>query len=124
MNEQIAEVLRQLSLDAASTAVSEEARQAAKATGGLPVLTDMGGVLVLTPAGEVFHYEPERGIAKQADERWRTLALVKAALKHPELRALMPERPPTAMMCNACHGTGVILGTMDCGTCMGTGWLT
>jgi hypothetical protein len=103
--------------------VAEEVRRVAILTGGLPVWSDMGGVLILKPDGSVLEYDKEEGTVRPASERSHTLALVEAALKHPELRALGPERPPEAHTCPQCSGSGVVMGNVVCGVCMRTGWL-
>jgi len=83
----------------------------------------MGGVLVLAPDGSVLHYDPDGGrVSSVAEERWRVLALVKAARKFPELQPLRPRRPDAAVTCAQCGGEGVILGGVDCGECSGSGW--
>ena len=124
MEREIVETLERLSQEAAISAESDSARRAAKATGGLPLQCDMGGVLVLTPLGTVLHYDPETGaVASVDDDRWKTAALVKAARRYPELIALFPVKPSNAVVCLQCRGTGMILGTLDCGKCMGAGWL-
>jgi hypothetical protein len=124
MEPQLAEALERLSREAATSAEPGVARDAARATGGLPVQCDMGGVLLLTPTGAVLHYDPEGGtIAPVSDDRWRTAAFVKAARKHPELTRLFPTKPSGAAICAQCSGSGRMFGTLDCGNCMGTGWL-
>jgi hypothetical protein len=124
MDQNVAEALVRLCRDAANIAGPDIAVEAAKNTGGLPVQCDMGGVLLLTPLGEVLHYDPERKTAASVtDSKWRTAALVKAARKYPELAALHPARPNDAVVCTQCGGVGRMFGVADCGVCMGTGWL-
>jgi hypothetical protein len=119
----LAEVISRLSKEAAVGASLSETRDAAARTGGVPVHTDLGGVLVVAPDGSVLHYNPESCTVNVVLERgWRVLALVKAAAKFPELRGLRPARPSTAVTCTLCGGHGVILGGADCGLCFGSGW--
>ncbi len=120
----VAAALARLSVAARTNATVDVAREAAVATGGLPVHCDMGGVLVVTASGEVNYYDPERRITSPVtDSRWRTLALVKAARNHPELVSLRPVMPVEAIACARCSGTGRLFAIADCGECMGTGWL-
>ena len=120
----LAEAVERLARDAVNSGLPDVAREAATATGGLPVHWDMGGVLVLTALGEALHYDPEmRSTTTVTDRRWRTAALVKASRNHHELRALSPARPINAKTCSQCNGTGRMFDVADCGVCMGTGWL-
>jgi hypothetical protein len=99
-------------------------RDAAVVTNGLPVYSDMGGVLVLTTSGSVLHYDPEtRDVSSVKDSRWRTVAFIKAATRYRELQSLMPVRPAASNTCPACGVDGMIFERVDCGTCMGTGWV-
>lgn len=59
MHRRVIDALERLNREAAIEAEPTVAREAARATGGLPVQCDLGGVLVLTPQGEVLHYDPE-----------------------------------------------------------------
>ena len=120
----VAAALARLTAEARTDATVDVAREAAVATGGLPVHCDMGGVLVVTAGGDVNYYDPEhKTTSRVADSRWRTLALVKAARNHPELASLRPAMPVDAMACTSCSGTGRVFEVADCGQCMGTGWL-
>ena len=120
---ELAGAIGRLSQEAAAGGSPSEAREAAARTGGVPVHTDLGGVLVLAPDGSVLHYDPDSGqVNPVADDRWRVLALVKAARKFPELQPLRPRRPATAVACPQCGGDGVVLGGVDCGVCSGIGW--
>jgi hypothetical protein len=98
-------------------------REAALFTQALPVYADIGGVLVISETGEVLLYDPDTKNETPADEKWRLVALIRAARRHPQLSALEPERPHDAVECPACHGNGGILGALDCGTCLTTGWI-
>lgn len=118
----IEETIVRLSRDA-MTSGTQIVREAARATGGLPVRADMGGVLVLMPTVDVFQYDLEAKTSSRVDDPgWRRVALVKAARSHPELVSLFPERPGTATTCSHCHGSGRLFDAVDCGRCMGTGW--
>ncbi|MEA2750818.1 MAG: hypothetical protein QOI41_4961 [Myxococcales bacterium] len=124
MDRTLVDALERLCREAGFGEEPTVAREAARATGGLPVLSDMGGVLVVTVQGGVLHYDPERGEAVSvADERWRKAALVNAARKHGELRSLFPGKPKGAILCAQCAGTGKLVRDLHCAECMGTGWL-
>jgi hypothetical protein len=121
--ESVAEVVVRLSRDA-KTVGADLMRAAARETGGLPVWRDMGGILVLMPTIEVVQYDPDtRTSLPVNDPTWRRVALVKAALSHPELESLLPEKPAAAVTCHQCGGSGRLFDSVDCGQCMGVGWL-
>ena len=60
-----------------------------------------------------------------ADETWVNLALVQGAARYPQLKSLIPSRPTAAKTCDACLGTGAMIGqppdVICC--CGGIGWL-
>lgn len=123
LSSQVGESIRALSRDTAQHA-HDGVRAAARLTGGVPVYWDFGGVLAVTPDGGVAFYDPETGeVSAEREEGWRTLALVKAAQKYPELQALLPERPGAAVTCSHCGGSGTVLGHIPCGACFGAGWI-
>lgn len=118
-----AEIVRHLAEVAALRAEPAEEQRAARNTGGVPVYSDMGGVLVITADIRVLHFDPEQDVAHPVeDERWRTIALASAAKKFPELASLLPPTPSGAPTCHQCAGRGVLLGTIRCGQCLGLGW--
>jgi hypothetical protein len=99
-------------------------KDAARATGGLPVYCDVDGCLVLLETEEVVRYEPDTGrVTAVTEERWRRAALVAAARRFPSLADLRPIRPTCAITCESCRGEGEILAGVPCGVCMGTGWI-
>lgn len=114
--------IRRLAEEAAQQSEGSATKEAAHATGSLPVHTDMGGALAVTPDGEVVHYDFETGATKAPEENWRIYALAKAARRFPELLDLAPPRPQGAVTCSSCSGLGVVLEGLDCGTCLGLGW--
>jgi hypothetical protein len=116
--------IRALSRHLAAHAESPVAREAAEKTGGVPVYSDVGGTLVVTATGEVLEFDSDTGVAETvADPRWRLAALARGARSFGELAAFAPVRPTTASTCPACGGRGIVLESLDCGTCMGLGWL-
>jgi hypothetical protein len=113
-----------LNTEAAREESVSELRDAALRTGGVPVYADLGGVLAITAEGEVLRFDPEADeVSVVNDERWRALALARAAHKFSELSQLKPLRPSSSTTCQQCGGQGVILGGVECGTCFGLGWL-
>jgi hypothetical protein len=110
-------------------ACTEYEREVARETNALPVYMGMGGALGLTPDGTVLLYDSESGqVRPEIDEMWIMLAAVSATEKHPELREILPVRPPTATTCLDCSGTGRQALTPNftpiCGKCFGLGWVS
>jgi hypothetical protein len=91
----------------------------------LPVYSDLGGTLFITPSLEVLALDHDGGVVPtpEPSENWRLVALVSAAEKYLELQCLIPPRPPNALPCSPCGGTGRVaqLNTR-CGKCCGLGW--
>lgn len=113
-------VIRLVSLVSRKGADDPDA-ELARRTGALPVYRDMGGALTLTRDGSLVAYPDENGQAEPLlDPGWRTLALVAAAERFPELASLRPRggsRP-----CPVCQGTGRVLGALGwCSKCHGVG---
>lgn len=105
--------------------------EAVRASGALPVYSDLGGTLFLRPDGEILALEHDSDDAPQieADPGWRMTALVVGAETYPELRPLLPVRAARLPDCAACAGRGrVRIGEIDtgilCGNCFGLGWPT
>src|SRR5262245_52101742 len=92
----------------------------------LPVYSDMGGTLFITPRLEVLALDHDGGAVptRELSEKWRLVAVVSAADKYPELQSLIPSRPPDALQCSHCGGTGRVARlNARCGECCGLGWL-
>ena len=123
INVELREAIRRLAAKAAQTAESSAIRQVAEATGALPVHVDMGGALVITAEGDVVQYDLETGATVRPNEDWKVLALAKASRRFPELKELAPKKPPNAIQCPSCAGTGTMPGNTDCATCWATGWI-
>jgi hypothetical protein len=104
---------------------------AVRVSGALPVYSDMGGTLLLRPDGEILFLDNESEDDEpqiETDFGWRTTAVVVGVEKYPELRPLLPIRPPGTEDCEACAGHGrVRVAETDhrflCGRCHGLGWL-
>jgi hypothetical protein len=109
-------------------AASDDELKVARASNALPVYIDFGGALAFTAEGSVLLYDWGLGqISPENDERWIIVAAVAGAEKYPELRAVLPDKPPTAMTCPLCSGRGKrsltpIFGAR-CEKCFGLGWL-
>jgi hypothetical protein len=105
--------------------IFDEERSVAHRTNALPVYSDLSGTLTISPEGTVLYYNSESGeIEPITDDTWTIVAAVSAAEKYPDLRALLPEKPPTAKTCSLCSGTGRQLKMKAlCGKCFGLGWV-
>lgn len=121
---EIGDTIRRLATKAAQESESSAIREAAQATGALPVHADLGGALAVTADGDVIQYDFETGATTTPEENWRVLALAKAARRFPELRDLAPRKPAYAIECPSCAGSGTMPGNTDCATCWGNGWTT
>jgi len=58
-----------------------------------------------------------------ATEHERTASLVIAGRRIPELVALLPARPPGAVDCSRCRGSGEIVNGVACMDCGALGWV-
>src|SRR5262245_59413871 len=101
----------------------------ARQVNGLPVHSDIGATLFVTPEGEVLTlgHDGETVPHVESDPGWRLSARLAAAGKFPELKALVPDRPPSALDCPECAGTGHIKiegikTDFWCSECRGLGW--
>jgi hypothetical protein len=98
----------------------------------LPVHIDRGGCLGLRTNGDVAGFGWEDVPPKlriETDPRWRSLAYYKAWRRYPALASFAPTRPPHAIECPHCEGTGQPIGfatdpedRWSC-YCSGVGWL-
>jgi hypothetical protein len=57
------------------------------------------------------------------DRLWVLSALVAGIVRHPELRALLPVRPPDAIDCHCREHPLLASDKVLCGECGGIGWL-
>src|SRR5689334_15652612 len=74
-----------------------------------PVYSDMGGTLLPRPDGEILFLDSDSGDDEpqiETDFGWRITAVVVGAEDYPELRPLLPIRPPGTEDCVACAGLG------------------
>ena len=106
---------------------TEWVRVAAKKHGFLPTFLGLLSVFGVRLDGVPVVWDNEESgdvlVASGTDAR---LALAQAAIGFPNLAGLMPARPPTAIDCPDCGGTGSLgprfPDAIIC-SCCGTGWL-
>jgi hypothetical protein len=93
----------------------------------LPLYRGWWSTLGIRPDGSFVRWDDEDDpevIKPLAEPFLQRLALCQGAKKHPELRALLPARPPEAITCEHCNGLGDMPGlpTFVC-PCGGCGWI-
>jgi hypothetical protein len=83
-------------------------QQLVEALNVLPLSCDWAGCHALRPDGEiiVFLTDDPQNWRVEEDARLRNMALYQGSLKYPELKELVPTRPPNARVCPSCNGTG------------------
>ena len=111
----------------------EDCRKAAESAHALPLYLDFTGCLALRPNGEVVWIDDDEPhqVRPVEDEQERNLGLFQGSRRDPDLRFLVPPRPPDAIECAVCKGTGRPAFPKDhqhladkiiC-SCGGLGWL-
>ena len=111
----------------------EDCRKAAESAQALPLSLDWSACLAIRPDGEVIwiDYDEPHQVRAVEDERERNIGLFQGSRRYPELRFLVPLRPPDATDCPSCRGTGKLTfpagyehfdETIVC-YCGGSGWL-
>ncbi len=110
----------------------EWARRACVEAHALPLYLDWTGCLAIRPDGEVIYIDDESYEVREVeDERVRNLALFQGSRRDPDLRCLVPPRPPDAADCPDCHGMGKLpfrgdhahLAEVVICSCGGLGWV-
>ena len=104
--------------------------------GAFPVLSDLWALVLLRPDGALYVIDDEAASPQATEladgpERWWTLSAVARRESLPELRDLLPPRPPTSLTCSMCGGTGEITlapGRAEslitgCNVCHTLGWV-
>jgi len=104
-----------------------DCHDAARRHEALPLYADLGGILFLRPDGEVLVGQgvPGEVLEVETNRAWHITVRVIAAEQYPDLRPLLPARPPGAVLCEVCGGSGkaVVASTdVTCGQCFGLGW--
>jgi hypothetical protein len=102
-------------------------KPAVRAHGFLPLYLGWVAALGLRPDGSFIRWEHEddpTNVKPLSDAYWQRMAVCQGAKKYPELRALLPERPSTALTCDSCGGSGQMSAAphVVC-SCGGVGWL-
>jgi hypothetical protein len=101
--------------------------------GLLPLGDDLANAYFVDGSGSLFWedaLEPEAGITRMEDERERTATLRGYGRDNPILLSLLPPRPPGAVTCSQCGGSGLMpLQSVEqrtfevpCSVCAGLGW--
>ena len=117
-----------------STSVHAFAHGAVARAAALPLMFDWTGFMALRPDGQVvwIPYDDEPGdVEPVRDVLVRNIGLFRGTKLHPGLPILLPPRPPDAIECPDCKGTGkIILPQMPADLseslmcyCGGIGWL-
>jgi phytoene dehydrogenase-like protein len=88
----------------------------------------MTGCYLAQPDGRIIFAEWEVSTTPEVetDERLQNMALAEGSRRYPELAALVPQRPRTAVTCSYCGGTGALPGAPVDGVlcyCGGLGWV-
>jgi hypothetical protein len=94
--------------------------------GMLTVYGTMGTFFLLGRNSEVL-IDRDDGVLHPANPQEREFTYLQAARRHPELRHLAPERPPSAQTCQGCGGSGEVTlnacrNRFGCLTCNTRGW--
>jgi hypothetical protein len=127
---------------AARTAAAErehpERAKWLKEAGGITLFGTIGAEAYLRPDGSVWYYravdwansDEYEWREARGNERWA--ALVLGSKRMPELKKLLPQRPPNAPDCGRCGGRGEILVSRQaegddrgiiCPDCGALGWI-
>jgi hypothetical protein len=92
----------------------------------LPLYVGWTETIGIRLSGEIVRWSTEGdypGVQPVQDDKWVLSALVAGAERHPELRTLLPPRPPRAVDCPCRNHPLFVSGKVLCGTCGGIGWL-
>jgi hypothetical protein len=84
--------------------------EAVARTGLLPLLLYGDSCFALCPDGEIVILDcrPPHRFVRLEDERKRNITVAVGVERYPELRPLLPARPPDARACPYCRGSGEI----------------
>lgn len=106
-----------------------EAELFAKTLHALPAYADIGAALLIRPQGSVLSISSDQVWSEHSewetvsDLAWINAAYLSAIQKHPNLKPLLPPKPPTAKTCESCAGTGHVLKLqLACPDCCTLGW--
>lgn len=111
-------------LDEYLSDASAEFRDVAARFNALPVYSDAGGTLFLTPSQQILSMRiDDTAVNEEQSPEWQLVALVAAGERFQELKQLLPVRPAGTPSCTLCSGCGRLQQGMRCGACYGLGWL-
>jgi len=77
------------------------------------------------PSGEMLRLDLDnvgRRLDPEDDPRYRYVVLAHGSRHYPDLRALLPERPPGVHQCPDCGGSGDPPAGSHACSCLGIGW--
>lgn len=110
---------------AAAVAPKGHIDQEASSNHGLALFGTIGEVWLLRADGSLWRVDSDFGLPLEPlPEELHTVAIVAGVQRHPWLAELLPRRPPEAVTCPECAGTGK-LGPENayfCSRCSGLGW--
>jgi hypothetical protein len=92
----------------------------------LPLYLGWTETIGIRPDGEFVQWSTEgdySGVEPVEDRIWVLSALVEGARQYPQLQALLPERPSSAVDCQCLKHWLFASGKILCGECGGVGWL-
>lgn len=96
--------------------------------GGISLMGTLGATWLLRPDGTFWDVDDDLGkpITPLAPE-WHVAALRLGAQRHPWLAEIICPRPPAALACPSCNGSGDLAieeqeATFICPACFGKGW--
>ena len=90
-------------VDPAGTTIDQEARR----HGAIPLMGTIGSIWMLRPDGTLWDADEDWGKPLQPlDERFHLMALAIGVERFPWLEELLPRRPPGAVACPECGGSG------------------
>jgi hypothetical protein len=128
LTEQIAARLRDYLADPANEGLN--LRILAARFDALPLCVDWGNCWAIKPGGQVVvfsHDQDDPELRIEEDARLVNVALFQGSITYPELRELVPERPPEAEDCPFCTAKGIepnALGEKEIVCyCGGLGWV-
>jgi hypothetical protein len=107
--------------------------EAALRLNALPAFYDMGGFYAIRPDGNVLvvSWDDPEDVQVELDERVHNIVFLHASREYDQLRELEPTRPPGALQCAQCGGTGISKIVSELGLepgkilcfCGGSGWI-
>ncbi len=75
----------------------------------LPLLYHWNGFYALNQDGQVVYLNDVEAVFVEQRERFRNIALFTGSRRYPEIQALVVIRPPDAIDCTHCGGTGQVI---------------